>query len=158
MGISISTRGCASKSIYEGSNGTFTDLLIEIFTKQNLFISISIMFSFIGGIFVRSADAFQWGHPIFRQIIISGKEEPETEIPVNFHRKAEIPETFSGGKVSSDGNISGGWCPVDILLADTFSGGKFPTETFSGRNFSNRFFRLTTILVFQEKITTDLKN
>ena len=48
------------------------------------------------------------GHPIFHQnfflaeIIIPGKDEPKTGIPVNFHhgnfrRKAEIPETFSGG-------------------------------------------------------------
>ena len=51
------------------------------------------------------------------EIIIPGKDEPETGIPVNFRhgnfrQKAEIPETFSGGKVFgsnfSNGKISDG--------------------------------------------------
>ena len=51
------------------------------------------------------------------EITIPGKDEPETGIPVNFRhgnfrQKAEIPETFSGGKVFgsnfSNGKISDG--------------------------------------------------
>ena len=64
------------------------------------------------------------------------KQKPEfRQISVT---EMEIPETFSGGKVSNR-NFSDG----------KFSPGK-PIELCK-----NRFFRWTKIRVFQEKITTD---
>ena len=71
------------------------------------------------------------------EIIIPGKDEPETGIPVNFrhgifHRKVEIPETFSSGKFSAAKNFR--W---KYFCRKLFPAEKFPAETFLGRNFSN---------------------
>ena len=53
----------------------------------------------------------------------------ETGIPVNFHWKVEIPETFSGGKVSDkNGFPAGTFCQKNFRqknLSEKFSSGKF---------------------------------
>ena len=80
------------------------------------------------------------------EIIIPGKDEPETGIPVNFrhgnfYRKAEIPETFSGGKVSTGKSCQ--WknfrrklfrqklFSAETLLTKKMSDGKFSPENQS---------------------------
>ena len=70
------------------------------------------------------------------EIIIPGKDEPETGILVNFRqgnfrRKLEIPETFSSRKVSAGKNSR------QKLFRRKVSIGKFLAETYSGRNLSN---------------------
>ena len=98
------------------------------------------------------------------EIIIFGKDEPETGIPVNFRhgnfrRMAEIPETFppekiSGGKISkwfkkvSAGKVSG-----ETFITEKFSTGTFPRKT--NRVLQEQIFPLDNNLSFQEKITTD---
>ena len=85
------------------------------------------------------------------EIIIPGKDKPETGIPVNlrhgnFRRKAEITETFSGG------NFFVGKFQLENFPAETFRQKLFAEETFQTENFSTGNFPRKTNRFIQEQI------